>query len=66
MAECPFAIMAIPEREKPCLFWRREENELVKIAQFNDLEAQKIFADELNTWIAAIANEAVERVVSND
>ena len=66
MAECPFVITTIPERKKPCLFWRKAETELVKIAQFNDPEAQEIFIRELNAWIAAIANEAVERVVNNE
>ena len=66
MSNCPFAIMNVPQRKKPCLFWKERENSYVKIASFNNEESVKIFVEYLNRWVCQIANEATERVINND
>lgn len=66
MSDCPFAIMKVPQRKKPCLFWKERENSFVKIASFNNEEARDIFIEYLNRWMCEIANEAMERVINND
>ena len=64
MSNCPFVIMTIPERKKPCLFWKESEASLVKVASFNNEEAMKIFIEYMNRWICEVANESAERVLN--
>lgn len=51
MADIPFLIMHIPERKKPCLFYKEKENSLVLIGQFKDEECKDLFIEKLNDWI---------------
>lgn len=51
MKRCPFVIMNIKERKKPCLMVWTGVNELVKIASFNNEESAEIFAKTVNELI---------------
>ena len=52
--EFPFVIMTIPERKKPCLFWKESETCLVKIASFNDDKSRDIFIKEMNKYLRSL------------
>ena len=51
MNEFPFIVMTIPERKKPCLFYKEAPNKIIKIASFNDEISRDIFIEKMNKWI---------------